>query len=134
MELLVEAPTLREAFGRIAMALFAATVDPLSIEDREVREVRAHGPGLRELLHRWLEECLYVHEVEGFGCRSVELVVFDAAPTGGAEPLRLHALLRGEPIDPARHEVRVIIGGISRDGLAVEALGPGFKVRARLQS
>jgi SHS2 domain-containing protein len=133
VELRTEAPTLREAFGRIAVALFAATIDPLSLEEREVREVRAHGPGLPALLHRWLEECLYVHEVEGFGCRSVELVVFDALPTGGAEPLRLHAVLRGEPIDPARHVIKAVIGGISRDGLVVDGPGPGFRVQARLE-
>lgn len=133
MELLAEAPTLREAFGRIAVALFAATIDPLSIEEREVREVRAHGLDLRALLHRWLEECLYVHEVEGFGCRSVELAVFDTAPTSGAEPLRLHAFLRGEPIDPARHEIKVAIRGIATDELSVEGPGPDFKLRARLR-
>ena len=47
-------------------ALFAAAVDPASVEETEVREVRAHGAGVPALLHRWLEECLYVHEIEGF--------------------------------------------------------------------
>lgn len=130
MELWAEGDTLPDAFGRIALALFAAAVDPASVEEREVREVRAHGPGLPALLRRWLEECLYVHEVEGFGCRSIEFAVFDSAPTRGGEPLRLHAFLRGEPVDPARHQVKSAIGGIRSDGLSVEAQGGGFRVRA----
>jgi SHS2 domain-containing protein len=130
VELWAEGDTLPDAFGRIALALFAAVVDPASVEEREVREVRAHGPGLPLLLRRWLEECLYVHEVEGFGCRSIEFAVFDGAPRGGGEPLRLHAFLRGEPIDPARHHVKGAVRAIGSGGLAVEAHGGGFRVRA----
>ncbi len=130
MELWAEGDTLPNAFGRIALALFAAALDPASVEEREVREVRAHGPDLPVLLRRWLEECLYVHEVEGFGCRSIEFAVFDSAPTRGGEPLRLHAFLRGEPVDPARHQVKGVIRGIGSDGLSVEAQGGSFRVRA----
>lgn len=133
MDLAVEAPTLRDAFTRIALSLFAAAVDPASVDETEVREVRAHGAGVAALLRRWLEECLYVHEVEGFACRSIELVVFEAMPTAGGEPLRLHAFLRGEPVEPARHQVRESIRGIGSDGLAVETLPDGFRVRARLE-
>ena len=133
MELRAEGDSLPDAFGRIALALFAAAVDPASVEDREVREVRAHGPDLPALLHRWLEECLYVHEVEGFGCRSLEFVVFHADPTGGGEPLRLHALLHGEPVDPARHRVIGAVRGVSREGLLVEAEGDDVRVRATVE-
>jgi SHS2 domain-containing protein len=132
VELAVEARTLPDAFARIALALFAAVVDPASVDEAEVREVRAHGAGVPALLRRWLEECLYVHEVEGFACRSIEFVVFDAAPTAGGEPLRLHAFLRGEPVELARHWVQRLIRGIASDGLAVEVLGDGFRVRATL--
>jgi len=133
VELAAEGPTLPDAFSRLALGLFAASVDPASVEDTEVREVRAHGVGVPALLRRWLEECLYVHEVEGFACCSIEFVVFDEAPAGGGEPLRLHAYLRGEPVDPARHRARGLIRGIAGDGLAVEASSRGFRVWARLE-
>jgi len=132
VDLAVEAATLPDAFVRIALALFAAAVDPASVDEVEVREVRAHGAGVPALLRRWLEECLYVHEVEGFACRSIELVVFDVSPTAGGEPLRLHAFLRGEPVEPPRHRVQCLIRGIATPGLAVEALPGGFQVRATL--
>lgn len=133
MKLAVEAATLPDAFARIALALFAAAVDPVTVGEAEVREVRAHGAALPALLRRWLEECLYVHEVEGFACRAVEFVVFDASPTAGGEPLRLHAFLRGEPVEAPRHRVRTLVRGIGRDGLAVEALPDGFRVQATLE-
>ncbi|MGH7298872.1 MAG: archease [Candidatus Rokuibacteriota bacterium] len=133
MELAAEGRTLPDAFARVALGLFAAAVDPASVDETETREVRAHGAGLPALLRRWLEECLYVHEVEGFACRSIEFVVFDGAPGAGGEPLRLHAFLRGEPVDPARHLTRALIRGISGDGLAVETHGDGVQVRAALE-
>ena len=132
MELSAEGPTLPDAFSRIALGLFAAAVDPGSVEEAEVREVRAHGAGVPALLRRWLEECLYVHEVEGFACHSIEIVVFDESLTVGGEPLRLHAFLRGEPVDSTRHRIERLIRGIANDGLSVEALSGTVRVRARL--
>jgi SHS2 domain-containing protein len=133
VQLAVEDRSLPDAFARIALELFAAAVDPASVEEAEVREVRAHGAGVPALLHRWLEECLYVHEVEGFACRSIEFAIFDAAPTAGGEPLRLHAFLRGEPVEPARHRLQGPIRGIAPDGVTVEALPEGFRLRAALE-
>jgi SHS2 domain-containing protein len=73
-----------------------------------------------------------VHEVEGFACRAIEFAVFETTPTAGGEALRLHAILRGEEIDPARHAVRAAIRNVSSCGLAVEAGPTGFLVRAVL--
>ena len=133
MQLVVEAPTLPDAFARIALSLFAAAVDPASVDETEVREVRAHGVGIPALLRRWLEECLYVHEVEGFACRSIEFTVFEISPSAGGEALRLHAILRGEEIDPARHRIQAAIRNVSRGGLAVESGSTGFVVQATLE-
>ena len=133
MELSVEDRTLPDAFAGMGLQLFAAAVNPASVEETEVREVRAHGAGGAALLRRWLEECLYVHEVEGFACRSIEFVVFDAASTGGGEPLRLHAFLRGEPVDATRHQVQGLIRGIAPDGVVMETIPGGFRLRATLE-
>lgn len=133
MELVAEGRTLPEAFARIALDLFAAAVDPAAVDETEVREVRAHGPAATALLRRWLEECLYVHEVEGFACRAIEFAVFDQAPAGGGEALRLHAFLRGEPVDLSRHRARRVIRGIGRQDIEVESLPDGFRLRATLE-
>lgn len=133
MELTATGATLSEAFARIALGLFAATVDPATVGDDDTREVRAHGVGLSALLHAWLQECLYVHEVEGFACRSIEFAVFETSPSAGGEALRLHAVLRGEEIDAARHRIRAAIRNVSGDGLAVESGPAGFSVQATLE-
>lgn len=132
MELRAEGATLSEAFSRIALALFAAAVDPATVEEIEPREVRAHGAGLPALLRRWLEECLYVHEVEGFACRSIEFAVFAAAAGAGGEPVRLHAFLRGEPLDPGRHRIQTSIRGIAAGGLQVREGPGGWSLQATL--
>jgi hypothetical protein len=65
--------------------------------------VRAHGSSLASLLERFLEECLYVVEVEGFADGPVDIQVWSAQPQPGSEPLRLHARIHGEPLDEGRH-------------------------------
>ena len=132
MELTATGSTLSDAFARIALGLFAAAVDPATVGDGDTREVRAHGVGLCALLHAWLQECLYVHEVEGFACRAIEFAVFETTPTAGGEALRLHAILRGEEIDPARDRILAAIRNVSSRGLTVEAGAAGFLVRATL--
>jgi SHS2 domain-containing protein len=134
VDLTAEGRTLPEAFSRIALALFAVVVDPASVEETEVREVRAHADEPGGLLQRWLEECLYVFEVEGFIGRSIEFAVFDRGPGAGGERLRLHAFLRGEPVDPDRHRTVGGIRGVSGDGLGVDTTPSGFRVRARLEA
>ena len=132
VELSATGPTLPEAFARIALGLFATAVDPATVGDGDTREVRAHGAGLGPLLQAWLQECLYVHEVEGFACRAIEFAVFETTPMAGGEALRLHAILRGEEIDPERHAVRAAIRNVSSRGLAVEVRATGFLVTATL--
>jgi SHS2 domain-containing protein len=101
--------TLPEAFAQVALGVFALLANPASVEERDAREVRAHGSAPEALLVNWLNECLYLLDVEGFVPRRVEFTIFalDASAPGG-EPLRLHCLLHGEDLDPARH--------IPRDG------------------
>jgi hypothetical protein len=95
----IRAATVPEAFARAAMAIATRAFDPEVVEEREVREVRAHGASVETLFTNWINECLYVHEVEGFAWRRVEFAVFDAEPRAGAEPMRLHSLLHGNGLD-----------------------------------
>jgi len=116
--------TLTEAFAQVALGVFALLADPASVEERDAREVRAHGTVPETLLVNWLNECLYVLDVEGFVPRRVEFTIFtlDAAAAGG-EPLRLYCRLHGEDRDPARHVSRETVRGIRAEGAAVLAVG-----------
>jgi SHS2 domain-containing protein len=121
---------LLEAFAQVALGVFALLADPASVEERDAREVRAHGTVPETLLVNWLNECLYVLDVEGFAPRRVEFTGFapDAAAAGG-EPLRLYCRLHGEDRDPARHVARETVRGIRAEGAAVLALGDGSEAR-----
>ena len=98
-DILVRGATLRDAFSEAALGVFALAVDPAAVRALDVREVRAHGPSLEALLARWIDECCYVHEIEGFVCHAIDFTVFDVDPKAGGEPMRLHAFLRGEEMD-----------------------------------
>jgi protein archease len=126
--------TLAEAFAQVALGVFALLADPASVEERDAREVRAHGSAPEALLVNWLNECLYVLDVEGFVARRVEFGGFalDAGAPGG-EPLRLHCRLHGENLDPARHIPRESIRAIVAAGAEVVSAGKGSEARVFLQ-
>jgi len=96
--------------------------------------VRAHGAEPSGLLVNWLNECLYVLDVEGFVARRVEFLTasLDAAALGG-EPLRLHCLLHGEEVDTARHVARESVGSIAEMGAAVTKGSGEFEARVIAQ-
>jgi protein archease len=127
--------TLPDAFAQVALGVFALLADPASVEERDAREVRAHGGAPESLLVNWLNECLYVLDVEGFVPRRVEFTIFalDSSAPGG-EPLRLHCRLHGENLDPARHVPRETVHGICADGAAVRATGDGSEARVVIES
>jgi SHS2 domain-containing protein len=111
--------SLAEVFARSALGMFSLIVDPAGVEERDVREVRAHGGSLESLLVSWLNECLYVHEVEGFVPCRVEVSPIDPLARTGGEPFQVHGLLYGEEVDAVRHTVRLAVKAASPDGAEV---------------
>jgi SHS2 domain-containing protein len=122
-------PTSAEAFVQTALGVFALIVEPGSVEERESREVRAHGESLEALLVAWINECLYVHEVEGFVARRVALEVFEATPRAGGEPLRLHSVLHGEEVDPGRHRLGTVVKAATFHQVSVQPIEGGYEAR-----
>ena len=124
-------PTLKDAFAQVGLGVLALTVDPASVEERETRAVRAHGVDPVDLLVNWLNECLYVLDVEGFVACRVEFITF--VPHGaalGGEPLRLHCLLHGEEAEPDRHGSRPLLGTFSPKGASIIEGQDGVEARA----
>ena len=129
----VRGATLRQAFTEAVTALLALAADPARVESKEAREVRAHGSSPEALLAHWIGECTYVLDVEGFLCRSIDLAVFDVEPKPGAEPLRLHAYLHGEPIDPDRHGPPVAIVPITADDITIVPIDGAYEIRLTIE-
>lgn len=116
--------TLEAAFRQIGLGLFALMVEPRSIEERESREVRAQGDTPEALLVNWLNDCLYVHDVEGFVARRIDFPVFENA--------RLHSVLWGEEVDPGRHRLGTVVKAATYHQLAIRQADGGWEIEVIL--
>jgi tRNA nucleotidyltransferase (CCA-adding enzyme) len=104
-------PTRAVAFGQAALGVFALIVDPAEVEEREQREVRAQGDSPERLLAGWINECLYVHEIEGFVVSRVEVDT--------CVPTLVHGVLHGEAMDSSRHRPGTIVKAATLHRLVV---------------
>ena len=57
---------LAECLRQCALGVFNLIVPTTSVEPLDGREVAARGASPEALLVNWLNECLYVHDLEGF--------------------------------------------------------------------
>jgi SHS2 domain-containing protein len=110
----VRAPTLVSLFAEAAQSLYWLIIPDLA----KVRMVTEHRIELaaesREmLLFDWLSELLFTFET-----RHLLLNSFDVR----LDDVRLSALCRGEPFDPARHALDHEIKAITYHGLKLEQL------------
>jgi len=117
-------PTLEAAFRQAGLAMFAVMVEPASVSERESREVRAQGDTRDALLVNWLNDCLYLHDVEGFVARRIDLPIF--------EERRLHSLLWGEEVNPARHRLGTIVKAATYHQLTIRQVNGGWEIRVIL--
>jgi SHS2 domain-containing protein len=114
-------PSRVAAFEQVAIGVFALIVAPDEVEARDQRHVLAQGETPEALLVNWINECLYVHEIEGFVVSRVELLVLESD--------RLHAALHGEQLDPARHRAGTVVKAATLHGIRVTASNDGHEAR-----
>ena len=93
----------RDAFARAAEGVFSLIADPATVTPTERREVRAQATSDEALLVTWINECLYVHEIEGFVVHDVEMTV--------CTDTLAHGYLHGEPLDQTRHRIGGVVKG-----------------------
>jgi SHS2 domain-containing protein len=115
-------PTVEACFRQCALAVFDLIVPLGAVAPAETREVMAQGETPELLLVAWINELLYLHDVEGFALRDVEGPRLEAN--------RAHARLSGEPVDPARHPRGILVKAATFHQLALER-APG-RVEARV--
>ena len=105
-------PTLAVAFAEMARGVLALAIAPDEVVERDRREVRAQGETRETLLVNWINECLYVHEIEGFATRRVEVTAF----AGDS----VHGLLHGEEFDPGRHRPGTVVKAATHHQVSVQ--------------
>jgi len=114
----IRADNLAELMEEAARALFAAIVVNLDgIREVETAQFAIEADRPDDLLRDWLAELLYA-----FHADHRLFAAFEVNLDGN----RLEATTRGEPIDPARHEIDVEIKAVTYHGLRVERDGEGW--------
>ena len=112
------ASTLTELFEAAAEALVAIVLDPENVLPKTSVILTAHGESNESLLVNWLSEVLYQLDGERFAMRAFKIQELS--------PGRIVGEARGEPRDPARHEPRLVVKGITYHQLKIEHRDGGW--------
>jgi SHS2 domain-containing protein len=104
--------TLETLFVHAAQALFGVLVSPKTILLREQRAVDVSAASLDSLLVSWLNELLYIFEIENLLLRKFQINSMDERS--------LHAIAEGEFLDPSRHKIKTGIKAATYHQVYVE--------------
>jgi SHS2 domain-containing protein len=111
---------LKEAFANAAYALFSLMVDIEEVGDTSCHQVEVTAEDHSELLVAWLNELIYLFEVEN--------VLFKRFEIGELSETKLKAGCYGEKIAPERHKIKMGVKAATYHMLRVEE-GDGFRVQ-----
>jgi SHS2 domain-containing protein len=99
-----------EAFAQAALALTAIVCDPDGVAPKAALEVDCEAPDLELLLADWLNALIYRMATERMLFSGFDVQIDDG---------RLHATIRGEPVDRERHQPAVEVKGATYTALSV---------------
>jgi len=115
LEFISYGKTLNEVFANSALAFFTATLNPGSVEIKESREIKLSAPDLETLMHDWLNELLFLFEVEFLVFREFKVEIEKLN-----ENYELYAECSGEELDLKRHAIDAEIKAVTYHNLSVE--------------
>ena len=113
--------TREETFANAARALFFLITDLESIEPRKPVVVMEKSSDAASLLVDWLSQLLYLHDGEGW--------LFSDFRVGLEGDTALVAEARGEKLDPARHQMKLLVKAITYHQLAFEQTPEGWRAQ-----
>ena len=111
---------LKEAFANAAYALFSLMVDLKQVGDTLYQEVEITAENQEDLLVAWLNELIYLFEVES--------ILFKRFSVDELTETRLKSRCYGQAIDLLRHKIRVGVKAATYHMLKVEK-DNGFRVQ-----
>ena len=117
--LLARGTTLAESFENAAAGMMEIAVDPAGVAEREQKRIAAEAPDREALLVNFLQEVLWLVDGEGWLPRRV--AVEQIGETG------VSAVAFGEPRDPARHTLRIIVKAVTYHQLSVRETPEGWR-------
>ena len=98
MGLVAYGKSLAEAFANAAYGLFSLIVEPNKVKERESRKVTVQAQYAEGLLFNWINELIYIFEVERLLLKSFNITEFTGQSLG--------ATCWGEKYDPSRHQLK----------------------------
>ena len=113
--------TLEELFAQAARGLMAAIGGDATGEVREDRQVELQGEDGPELFVLWLNEILYLLEIQRFFPVRFRVE--------RAEGHQLRAMVGGEPFDPQRHQIEREVKAVTYHRLSLERGEEGWHAR-----
>ena len=116
--------TLAELFEKAAEALVAIALNPENVEARETIALEAKGESREALLVNWLSEVLYWIDGEHRALRGFKVRDLTEGRVAGEA--------QGERRDPARHEPRLVVKGITYHQLKIEHSEQGWQCEVYL--
>jgi SHS2 domain-containing protein len=123
-DLTVEAwgETLEEAYANIALAMFNAITPLEGVEIKTVTTIEAEGDDLESLLFNFLDELLYVNDVDHLIFKELSL----SLDMGG---MRIRAECGGEEFELGRHEQGIAVKAVTFHLMLIERAGDAWLVR-----
>jgi SHS2 domain-containing protein len=121
----VEARSLETLFVEAARALAGTMVETAGVLPRSQLAVVLEAGTLELLLVDWLNELVFRFDVDAFVPADADVRLAE-----GGQGWRLEATVRGEPFDPVRHRVRVLVKSVTyhRLGIVTSAGGVATQI------
>ena len=118
------APTLPELFESAAEALVSIALNTENVDPRESKQLTAEGDSNESLLVNWLSEVLYWLDGEQFAMSAFKVRELTCSRVTGEA--------KGEPCDPARHEAKLVVKGVTYHQLKIENGSRGWSCEVYL--
>jgi len=112
---------LAEAFANAARGMFSLMVGLDSVGDTLRRGVAVSADDREDLLVAWLNELIYLHEVEN--------VLFSRFEVSQLDDRKLVAICFGERIDPKRHKMKIGVKAATYHKVRIEEGKGGWRVQ-----
>ena len=114
---------MREAFSNAAHGMFSLVADLEGVEKNASRVVEVAAPDREALLVAWLNELLYLFDVDR--------IIFSDFEIHELDETRLRATARGEQVDVSRHHLRTGVKAATYHSLEI-AEGDGIRIQVIL--
>lgn len=113
--------TLEEVFRQAVAGFVGLILESGPVEADTPKTVTLTGTDVENLMVRWLSEFLFLFDTEQFIPSGVQFL--------SLTPKTLHAVVKGDYLDPARHTVRLDVKAVTYHQLCVKQEKNGFLAR-----